>query len=638
MAGFKRSLTIRQARGFGVNVQERHIQFPERSVVLATGTLERLLNVPILFDCLAELRLAKIPNSEFLSLSPREQREFLADAIGRITPPVANAPTVCHLDTGVQFGHPLLSIAIKPEHCLYVDPHDASVDVDGHGTEMAGLSLYGCLSELLNSDQDHQLQHSLESVKIFSKHKSNLPDLHGEITSQAVSRIEIAHVHLQRAFCLTVTAADGRDEGFPSSWSAAIDQICSGAEDDDAPKRLFFISAGNVELSDRHEYPDRNQTEGIKDPAQSWNAIAVGAATWKLNNSDPATQHWKVIASQGSLSPASRTSIIWDDKSWPLKPEIVMEGGNNVIDPSTSRADFVDDLSLLTTRVSPFGAQLTTTGDTSAATALAARLAAKIWAEYPDIWPESVRALLIHSARWTDAMLSEFPRPVDRQNRLRCYGYGAPDVKRALSSMSNAATLVVQETLTPFHQNESNTIKTKDLHLHSLPWPKQVLQNLGEAPVRMRVTLSYFIEPSPGRRGWDRKHRYQSHGLRFDVKRPLEMLDEFRKRISKAAQDEDEEISAGSDERNWELGRNLQKKGSIHSDTWIGTAAELAECGVLAVFPVTGWWKERKHLNGWTKQARYSLIISIETDDVTTDLYTPIEQQIRVAVESLIEV
>ena len=37
----------------------------------------------------------------------------------------------------------------------------------------------------------------------------------------------------------------------------------------------------------------------------------------------------------------------------------------------------------------------------------------------------------------------------------------------------------------------------------------------------MRVTLSYFIEPNPSQRG-NSRYRYQSHGLRFDVKRPTE--------------------------------------------------------------------------------------------------------------------
>jgi hypothetical protein len=171
------------------------------------------------------------------------------------------------------------------------------------------------------------------------------------------------------------------------------------------------------------------------------------------------------------------------------------------------------------------------------------------------------------------------------------------------------------------------------MHLHQLPWPQEVLESLGETEVRMRITLSYFIEPSPGRRGWKRKHRYQSHGLRFDVKRPTETIQEFQKRISKADWADDDQVEQGTDEREWELGDHFRRKGSLHSDTWIGTAADLASSGVLAVFPVTGWWKERKHLNCWEKKARYSLIVSIETHSSEVDLYTPIAAQIGVATQ-----
>ena len=41
-----------------------------------------------------------------------------------------------------------------------------------------------------------------------------------------------------------------------------------------------------------------------------------------------------------------------------------------------------------------------------------------------------------------------------------------------------------------------------DIQFFELPWPRDVLQGLGEQSVRLRVTLSYFIEPNPGRRGW----------------------------------------------------------------------------------------------------------------------------------------
>lgn len=154
----------------------------------------------------------------------------------------------------------------------------------------------------------------------------------------------------------------------------------------------------------------------------------------------------------------------------------------------------------------------------------------------------------------------------------------------------------------------------------------------------LRVTLSYFVEPSPGRRGWSRKHRYPSHGLRFAVQGPVESDEAFRQRISKADWNEDEEQPATGDPLDWLMGKQLRTRGSIHSDVWRGNAAEIASCGYLAIFPVTGWWRERKHLDRYHRKARYSLIISLETDDTQVDLYTPIKTQIAVPLPVVVEV
>lgn len=616
----------------GITTTERSIVFPERIILLITTSLQRLIQVEGLFDILAEIRLARIPNSEFLDLAPRDQMEFINELVSRTTAPAATAPSVCHLDTGIQAGHPLLSGAVDTQHVLRVLPHQTGVDVDGHGTEMAGIALYGCLNRHLNSPAPVVLGHRLESVKIFSKQKANEPDLYGEITSQAISRIEIAATRNQRVFCLTVTSDDGRDEGLPSSWSASLDRLCAGAESNDAPRRLVCVSVGNIEpVSERKEYPAVNAVRPVKDPNQAWNTISVGAMTQKTAIVDPAVQHWKVIADADSLSPSSRTSTVWKN-IWPFKPDIVMEGGNNAINPANGDADFLDDLSLLTTRMGIPTAQLTTTGDTSAATALACRYAAIIWSQYPHLWPESVRALLVHSARWTDKMMEEFPD--NKVPRLRTYGYGVPNLAKALTSVKNAATMVIEESLSPYHKVASH-IKTKHMHLHELPWPNSVLDQLFDADVTMRVTLSYFIEPNPGERGWTRKHRYQSHGLRFDVKRPGESMTEFQARISAAAaQDDEEDDSRPASEQKWALESWYRSKGSIHSDVWTGTAAELASSGVLAVYPVSGWWKERKNLDGWKNDARYSLIVSLETDSEEADLYSEIEQKIEPVIET----
>ena len=619
-----------------IEVGTLEIRFPERRVLIARATVQQLAAVQNLFDILAEIREAKTLAGEYVGLPPRNQGEFVQEARGRIEPPPATAPSICHLDTGVNRGHPLIEFALAEEHLLTIIPGWSATDQDGHGTEMAGLALYGDLTSLLESNGPVELRHRLESVKVYRADQPHDPELYGEITAQAASRIEIAApAQVRRAFCLTVTA-DGRDEGYPSSWSGRVDEICAGVEDNEkaVPSRLLFVSAGNIPWDGRHNYPDYNHVQGMQDPAQSWNAVSVGAYTEKAIIQSGGYGDWQPIAEPGRLSPASTTSLIWGDKSWPLKPDFVMEGGNNAIDPATGRADNVDDLMLLTTRVSPDGSLLTTTGDTSAATALAARYAAIIWAHYPTLWPETVRGLLIHSARWTDGMLDEFPA-ARRHSRLRCYGHGVPDLQRALRSVSNSATLIIEESLQPYERVGSE-IKTKDMHLHRLPWPTKVLEDLGEIAVRMRVTLSYFIEPSPGWRGWTRKYRYQSHGLRFDVKRPGDTEERFHKLISKAARDEDEEIDTEKDDRQWDIGPQLRNKGSVLSDTWTGTAIELARCGMIAVYPVTGWWRERKHLGCFDRQARYSLIVTIETPE--TDVYTPIANQIAVPTSVEIEI
>src|SRR3546814_13350056 len=73
--------------------------------------------------------------------------------------------------------------------------------------------------------------------------------------------------------------------------------------------------------------------------------------------------------------------------------------------------DYIDDgLQLLSTHHNfTRDRPLTTFGDTSAAAAIAARMAAALWAKYPAFTPETVRALMVHAADWTPAMLARGP-------------------------------------------------------------------------------------------------------------------------------------------------------------------------------------------------------------------------------------
>ncbi len=123
--------------------------------------------------------------------------------------------------------------------------------------------------------------------------------------------------------------------------------------------------------------------------------------------------------------------------------------------------------------------------------------------------------------------------------------------------------------------------------------------------------------------------------IAFRTARPTETDRQFRQRISRQEWEEKQDRPSTSDPFRdyWAIGAKLRTRGSIHSDWVTASAADLARCNQVAVSPVTGWWKERKHLGCVEKQARYSLIITISTPATEVDLYTPIAQEIGLVAE-----
>jgi hypothetical protein len=208
---------------------------------------------------------------------------------------------------------------------------------------------------------------------------------------------------------------------------------------------------------------------------------------------------------------------------------------------------------------------------------------ARIAAAYPSFWPETIRGLMVHSARWTQPMRDAY-RPGGMLNQdtkrqlLRHCGYGVPSLERALYSARNSLTMIVQDEIHPYHKVDGD-VKTREMHLHDLPWPNEVLQYLGDMPVTLRVTLSYFIEPNPGERGGIDKYAYQSHALRFAVRRPLETEAAFRGRINAQAAAQEQGLpGAGSADVGWMIGERLRKPADIHRGPHRRTGSVRARC------------------------------------------------------------
>lgn len=616
------------AASLNIELKKEVLYFPERAILLGKVNRLQLQDLIVSSPFIAEFRRAPETARFFIELENKDQQEWVKDLLTRMQIVDASNTSICILDSGVNNGHPLLKSLIDDENRQAFDITWGVSDDHGHGTGMAGIAAFGDLQSALENQNNIEILHKLESVKILPTRGNNEPELYGAITSQSLSKAEIQSPDRKRIICMAITAPGfSKNDGRPSSWSGAIDEITSGYLDGE--KRLFFISAGNVkEQYDFKNYPVSNQSFSVENPGQAWNALTIGAYTEKTSLTDATLKDHDVVAPKKGLSPFSSTSLLWDDKKWPIKPEILLEGGNLTQDSFGCWE--CDDLSVLTTSHRPVERLLKNFNATSAATAQAAWMAAQIQVKYPDAWPETIRALMVHSAEWTPKMKEQFlyaDKKKDYMHLLRTCGYGVPNLESALWCVRNSVNLIVQAEMRPYDKKDGRMV-TRDMHIHELPWPKEVLIELGEKPVTMRVTLSYFIEPSPGEIGWKDRYRYASCALRFDVNNVNEDVDNFKRRVNAAARDEDD-FESDSGSGRWIIGKTTRHKGSIHSDIWKGNAVELANCNMIGVYPASGWWKERAYLERWDKSIRYSIIISLHTPEQDVDLYTPIITNIK---------
>ncbi|MEB8345361.1 S8 family peptidase [Flavobacteriaceae bacterium KMM 6898] len=612
----------------------RLLVFPENIVGLIKATPEELGERLLYVDNLAEIRKPIETADFFTNLDKEWEGDFINDLRDRINNQIAqNNVSVCLLDSGINRVNPLLVDLIPERNLDSVNPTWTNSDShrQGHGTPMAGLIIYGDLIDPLTSSAQINVSNNIESIKIVDR-SANDPDLYGQITLEAIAIGEIMNPRNKRVVCLAVTSPDNKYLGRPSSWSAAIDQKMFGSIEDRNNNTVILVSSGNLSFADRLNYPISNDDLSIEDPAQAFNAITIGAYTNK-DRLDVATYPGaQLLAQRGQMSPCNTTSVSWN-KKWPKKPDIVFEGGNDGIFNSGILDE--ESLKLLSTGVGGTGKSwLSTMADTSAATALASKFAAELYQKYPSYLPETIRALIIHSADWNDIMLNnknlDSLSSEEKSRLLARVGYGIPNLNKAKYSAENSLSIIAERTLKPF-KFEDSRVKTNVFHLFDLPWPTDILSDLAELDVKLIVTLSYFIEPNPGNKRYASDQSYKSHGLRFKMIDKNESQGAFQARVSKAIKDEqDDYVAEGSE--NWILGSQVRDKGSIHKDIWVGAAADLALRNKIAVYPVGGWWKNRKKLNRYDSSVRYSLIISIETNEADIDIYNDVLNQITISI------
>lgn len=620
------------------------LRFAEREVLFVYADRQVMARIVSSSDAVAELRLGRDDASFFTSNEQRhDQNGWVSAAAERyVHVDGAGSVAVCLLDTGVNRGHPLLAPLFGEDDLHSINPAWGSDDHHGHGSEMAGLALLGDLTTVLPSTD--AIYHSFvgESVKLLppSGFAATEPASYGLVTLQAVFRAEAAKPSRERVFCMAVTQNEVYGPR-ATSWSATLDVIAFGGDElDDLRPRLICVSAGNLPDAMSKDDLENWDSHEVEDPAHAWNILTVGGYTQKGPITDHGIQHWTCAAGVGTLSPYSRVSAAWNRSVSPIKPELVLEAGNKGVDDSGALTSGIDSLSLLTTSSTPLAKPLSLAWATSAATAQLAGMVAAIVSDDTDLWPETVRALLVASARWTPQMSQLLTGTASKSERLRMlrrFGYGVPSLERSLRSRSSTVSLIAEAEIQPFVRQTGNACRINEAHFYALPWPREALLALGAKDVRLRAVLSYFVEPNPSADAPLSPARYRSAGLRFDLCRRNEPTRQFEARINARASIDDEEddeiLGVEQDDPGRLLGVKSVSAGSLHVEEWRCAAADLADRNALAVFPVGGWWKSTKDRERNNAQLRYALVITIDGGNTEQDLWVETSSQIVASTE-----
>lgn len=634
----------------------------ERLVLFARLSVNDLRALVAATDCLYEVDLAGAPVRDWLLLSyqgapARDLQSF------RLTSPPPGAPSVVSLDTGVASGHPMLAPALLSASSVV--PSDPSPeDLHGHGTLQAGVVLYEDIGALVEQNEA-SAGHWLQSVKVLRREgDGTAADAFRAfwplVTQDAVRVAEeqaaaaggaVSARH--QIFAMAVTAPHD-DPPSATLWSNALGQLAYN----DGRGRLFCVSIGNSDVNDTalaQGYPILHLDQRIEDPAQAANVLTVGAYTTRDSlPPDPDYKSLTCLAPAGGVSPWTRAGV----PRYAIKPDVVFEGGNAAFDDYRGWRD-IETLSTITTGKDWARNPLAVHAMTSCATAHAARFAAQLWAGRPDLRPETVRALIVHSARWTPQMRAQFP---NIEQRLALCGYGVPNLDLATSCLRERATVIVEDAMpnaveAQVEDASGQSRRERRIKFFRLPIPEDALLASSEdGDVELRVTLSYFSEPSTIR-------RRERHGLdlAFDVQGASETEEDFRRRMNKllrqkrtaggdvaAGEDEEQDAKAegspletgnsqggparsptqvqrGGWRDKWEIGVQRRARGTVQSDFIVIPAALLAGPKLIAVYPVLGWWDER--LDTAMEEQPFALVVTITAPG--RDVYTAIELALR---------
>jgi hypothetical protein len=406
------------------------------------GTIRTLLTL----DSVASLDLP--PR---VSIRVSQQLNTGLQNLGPIFAPPGDAQGICVLDSGVTAGHPLLAPAMG--ETTAVPPRlGTAADVNGHGTGVAGIALYGDIQECIDSGTFVPLLR-LFSARVLNQ--NNEFDDETLITTQMRQGIE----YFKNTYgCRVFNASLGDDRmpfngGKVSAWASILDDLARELN------IVIVVSAGNYDHEPSADATPDDHIQGypryllespakIIEPATGCIVLSVGSIVNSANL--PLGTQGRValrpIAQPGQPSPFTRSG---PGIQGAIKPELCETGGNSAYDGAIGRLQTnLVELSVVSLNRDYLQRLFSTDIGTSYASAKVAHSAARICSQFPDASANLVRALLAASAE-VPPESRELLESISDNAVLQLCGYGLPSLPRAMFSDSNRAILYAENEL-PF--------------------------------------------------------------------------------------------------------------------------------------------------------------------------------------------
>ncbi|MBL7694839.1 MAG: S8 family peptidase [Ferruginibacter sp.] len=591
--------------------------FGIRAEITAKGLKDILFNYPYVFEIVEHDYL------EGIFEEAPESRDFNVQIIA----PSVTAPKVCVIDSGIMEGHRLLAPAIDTANSKsYVNgegPADL-VEGGGHGTRVAGAILY---PSGISGNGNVQLPCWIQNAKVLNQ-RTLLPN---SLFPPQLMR-QIVHDYLPtKIYNLSITSFTPCRLNHMSLWAASIDKLTWEHD------IIFVIAVGNLLkrginakpgivdfLNKGLNYPDYLLSESfcrIANPSQSSFSLSVGSVTIGEFEDDYRISFAKSSGLGVGPSPFSRTGLgLWGM----IKPDVV-EFGGDLVREKQQNPNIIEHADTSPHLVKSIRTSNDATGKDRVGTSFAAPKVSHIVASLQENFSTQnslfYRGLVIHSARLPDYA---FNNP--NVDYLRHFGYGIPNLNRALDNTQKRITLYT-----------NGLINAKHADIYSLIIPREINNPGADFDVLVELTLSYKAEP---RRTRMRTNSYLSHWLDWKTSKVGETFAEFQTRIINAPNDENDEFEEdeldpfvqAKPELPWKIRertnlgdiRDIKRQDNTAQKDWmIVKSYQLSEIIGIAIMGHKGWSVDLEDT------IPYCLFVSFEI--LTPEINVNIYEEIRLA-------